>query len=612
VAYPGHQVLHTGGALPCCATDACWKARTQPLGDGDPLDAPDLRCVDVVGNLPRCMHLISANAVADRIETYVAGGAASFLSPTETQAAARARTLIGPSGFDQLPLTLGSARLAMRRFLDRLPTTPPECSGRGIVICGGGARYFTNAWVCIRMLRRLGCDLPVQLWHLDRSEMDPTMRRLLTPLGVETVDASRWRRRRPIRRLGGWELKPYAILHAPYREVLLLDADNVPVRDPSFLFATVPFQRTGALFWPDQGRDPRSATIWRSCDVPVPSEPEFESGQLVMDKARCAPALRLALWFNEQSDFYYRFLHGDKDTFQLAFRTLNAAYALVPHPPELLPGRMNQHDFQGTLLFQHRSANKWSLMPHDQRLPDFQFEAECLADLQDLRRRWDGRRAWLKKRYPRPATAKPTTYPPRLEALLITTPERRQIRQDTVADLANTDWGDLPLAVLEDPDTNADRRGRIVQQGLRALTRFLSGTADYLLLLEDDLLFNRHLRHNLEHWRLLRTRRLTLAGLYNPGLHELAFDLPGHAIVADPFAAYGSQALLMSRAAAEHAVQHWTRHGSPLDHRLLRSAAELDCPLYYHSPSLVQHRIARSTWGGHPHQAVDFDPAWKA
>ncbi|MDV7402582.1 hypothetical protein RZS08_64770, partial [Arthrospira platensis SPKY1] len=100
-------------------------------------------------------------------------------------------------------------------------------------------------------------------------------------------------------------LKPYAILHSHFREVLLLDADNVPVRDPSFLFATAPFQQTGALFWPDQGRDPRSATIWRSCDLPVPCEPEFESGQLVVDKTRCAPALRLALWFNEQSDFYY-------------------------------------------------------------------------------------------------------------------------------------------------------------------------------------------------------------------------------------------------------------------------------------------------------------------
>jgi hypothetical protein len=36
--------------------------------------------------------------------------------------------------------------------------------------------------------------------------------------------------------LGGWQLKPYSIVHCPFREVLFLDADNVPLRDPTFLF----------------------------------------------------------------------------------------------------------------------------------------------------------------------------------------------------------------------------------------------------------------------------------------------------------------------------------------------------------------------------------------
>lgn len=39
-------------------------------------------------------------------------------------------------------------------------------------------------------------------------------------------------------------------------QVLLLDADCVPVRNPEWLFASQPdFLRSGALFWPDLWSD---------------------------------------------------------------------------------------------------------------------------------------------------------------------------------------------------------------------------------------------------------------------------------------------------------------------------------------------------------------------
>lgn len=74
-AYPHHQFLHTVGALRCCDNGGCWKSRTVPLGDGDVNDRPEALCVDVVGTLPRCMDLISADHVIERIELYFRGGA---------------------------------------------------------------------------------------------------------------------------------------------------------------------------------------------------------------------------------------------------------------------------------------------------------------------------------------------------------------------------------------------------------------------------------------------------------------------------------------------------------------------------------------------------------
>ena len=78
-AYPHHQFIHTVGALRCCDDGGCWKSRTLPLGDGDEKDNPDQLCVDVVGTLPRCMDMITADEVIRRIELYFAGGAVQDL-----------------------------------------------------------------------------------------------------------------------------------------------------------------------------------------------------------------------------------------------------------------------------------------------------------------------------------------------------------------------------------------------------------------------------------------------------------------------------------------------------------------------------------------------------
>jgi ADP-heptose:LPS heptosyltransferase len=73
-AYPHHQFIHTVGALRCCDDGGCWKSRTVPLGDGDEKDLPENLCVDVVGTLPRCMHMITPEEVARRVEWYFEGG----------------------------------------------------------------------------------------------------------------------------------------------------------------------------------------------------------------------------------------------------------------------------------------------------------------------------------------------------------------------------------------------------------------------------------------------------------------------------------------------------------------------------------------------------------
>jgi ADP-heptose:LPS heptosyltransferase len=73
-AYPGHQFMHTIGALPCCATGGCWRSRCQLAFDGDLKDRENL-CeapVQVTADLrlPRCMMMIKPLTVIEAIERY--------------------------------------------------------------------------------------------------------------------------------------------------------------------------------------------------------------------------------------------------------------------------------------------------------------------------------------------------------------------------------------------------------------------------------------------------------------------------------------------------------------------------------------------------------------
>ena len=85
-AYPHHQYIHTNGALLCCDNGGCWKSRVVPLGDGDEKDKPENLCVDVVGTLPHCLHMITASEVVRRIEMYFKGGAVEYLTAAQTRA----------------------------------------------------------------------------------------------------------------------------------------------------------------------------------------------------------------------------------------------------------------------------------------------------------------------------------------------------------------------------------------------------------------------------------------------------------------------------------------------------------------------------------------------
>jgi hypothetical protein len=284
-------------------------------------------------------------------------------------------------------------------------TDPPPFDRKGIVLVAGGGRCFTNAFVSLTILRSsLKTQLPIQVWHLGPDEMTARMKKMLHRFDVDLVDAFAVRRRSPMRRLSGWECKVFAVRHSPYLHVLLLDADNMALADPEFLFSLPEYQETGAVFWPDNQSHLADSPVWEIFRTAYRPELEVESGQLLIDKKRCWVPLNLALHFNDWSDIYFRYVYGDKETFHFAWRHLDQPYAMpagrprilycfkeTPHGCKRMTGALEQSDFDGRPIFHHRTGAEWVLYGENARTSETALEERCLQALGELRLLWDGR-----------------------------------------------------------------------------------------------------------------------------------------------------------------------------------------------------------------------------
>ena len=130
-------------------------------------------------------------------------------------------------------------------------------------------------------------------------------------------------------------------------------------------------------------------------------------------------------------------------------------------------------------------------------------------------------------------------------AVMISCPDRDAVREQTLESLTESDWADAHVHVEMDKTQFERRQERQEHTALMALQQGQELDADYLLFLEDDLIFNRHLRFNLECWAPLRQKAVSLASLYNPGVRERERCAVESWLVADPDSIFGSQAFTL-------------------------------------------------------------------
>jgi hypothetical protein len=251
-------------------------------------------------------------------------------------------------------------------FAERLvASTPPYPAGgasgarlfrpgsRGIVF-SGGAKHVQLVSRTAELLCRTAAasgvkPLPIELWH--NSEIK------------DSVCASLWKHNGVACRnlhdfvpfmdtsTGGssvgqhFQNKVAALVLSSFEQVLMIDADSVPQKDPRHLFDAAQFKETGQLFWSDFwgshtngfSTTSKAAGSWAFVGVqPYPGQ-EQESGQLLVDKSRVWRELNLALHLNLR-DYMTRnkdfgdLVYGDKDLFRLSWLFLRTPFFMSSQP----------------------------------------------------------------------------------------------------------------------------------------------------------------------------------------------------------------------------------------------------------------------------------------
>jgi alpha 1,2-mannosyltransferase len=248
--------------------------------------------------------------------------------------------------------------LKLSRILEPASSYPEEAySGRGVVIVGGGVKYTPPAYACVHFLRKAGCTLPIEVWLPPSEPVPEIVANEFTPLGATVRQLADEFPEGTLTGVKKFVYKPAAILASSFSEVFLLDADNLPIQDPSYLFDHPLYSAHGLLMWQDFWPCQAQNKTWELLGIPENRRPlgSHESGQMIVDKRRGWQPLLLSLYLNLRGDIFYSMFseigQGDKETYPFAWLALNQTYGLVPFGVYAL-GYIESGEHRGTAMLQ--------------------------------------------------------------------------------------------------------------------------------------------------------------------------------------------------------------------------------------------------------------------
>lgn len=297
-----------------------------------------------------------------------------------------------------MQIDLGQIYSAVDNHYSTQTTSPIYNQGCSIVTSVYGAE-IASGYVLMCELARLGNVLPIEIFYRDGELTEQQIELLISPdphrISVHKIKGNAKDFTTIYGTKAGWSTKIYAIFESSYNQILWLDSDCFPIRNPEFLFGDKEFSSKGSLFWRDVFSTDRAnryyddAPLWKVFRVsPNDAEP-FEAGQLLLDKTKCWSQFSLVKHYADNCEYYYHF-GGDTETFRMAWQHhaernggyhsyLNyhanptvVPYGFMPYGPfhKGVPNQygkwgggtvMVQRDRDGKELFNHRNIHKLTI-----------------------------------------------------------------------------------------------------------------------------------------------------------------------------------------------------------------------------------------------------------
>lgn len=258
---------------------------------------------------------------------------------------------------------VGAMEEAHANYLDAIRAAkklrPVHSPGtRGLVTTAGGS-YLPVFLSSLRMLRRTGSTLPVEVYMKDAGEYEKSIcQDALPDLGARCLILSDVVGKDVIQH---YQLKVFAVLFSSFEEVVWMDADCFPLDKPEILLNHEPFISTGLVTWPDFWASSVSPAYYNISRQPIPPMTErqsSETGIFLVSKKTHYITMLLAAYYNYYGpSHYFRLLsqgapgEGDKETFLQAATAVGEPYYAVSERVQAL-GHHRPDGFSGSAMAQ--------------------------------------------------------------------------------------------------------------------------------------------------------------------------------------------------------------------------------------------------------------------
>ncbi|TMW56170.1 hypothetical protein Poli38472_008818 [Pythium oligandrum] len=282
----------------------------------------------------------------------------------------------------------GDAPIHNPAFINRSANFDQSVSRQRGIVMSIHKGAFALGLSLIRELRCLGNDELIQVYHCFPAELPDKLKQVLLDQDnrLEIIDVcsdlvnAKVMTEFAAVKFRNWWLKPLALHHTDVQEVMLLDADDILMKDPAIMRQSKGYQETGTMFFYDrvmvcslylnnrfskrkfaqhlhhivdtfdykafglEGPKP-SANLLNSFAYQRQSCHEQDSSMVAIDKSRSGVAMEVLWYLINHFRLVVEYSWGDKESFWLAYELAQQPYAFSPWGVSVVSSSTN-HDIE--------------------------------------------------------------------------------------------------------------------------------------------------------------------------------------------------------------------------------------------------------------------------